>query len=67
MPITETTSQAEIRRWTDIMARDRVNGLDRLRSYLCSMTLGRKFRQSPEEYIASRDLTEFVAWARNLQ
>lgn len=67
MPITETTSQAEIRRWTDILARDQTNGIDRLRLYVASMIGSRKPGQSAEEQIASRDLTEFVAWARNLQ
>ncbi len=64
MTITETTSQAEIRRWTEIIGRDQTNGIDRLRRYVCSMGLGRKFGQTAEEHIAGRELTEFVSWSR---
>lgn len=63
---TETNSQSEIRRWSEIIVRDQVNGIDRLRNYICSMALGRKFGQSMEVHIAERELTEFVAWARKL-
>ena len=48
----ENKSSWEIERWTEIL--DRTNDDQRLRRYLCSLTLGRDFKETSDAYFVRK-------------
>ena len=58
-------SAVEITKWTSIVA-NQANGRERLRGYVCSLALGRGFRESVEDYCARKGLARFQDWAHEV-
>ena len=58
-------SQLEIERWSKILNADWPRGIARLRSYICSLTLGRDFNEDFDAYIIRRGLVRFMEYARH--
>ena len=58
-------SSSEITKWTSIVA-NQSNGRERLLGYLCSLTLGRDFMESVEDYCTRKGLTRFWSWAHEV-
>ena len=59
-----TRSRLEVTKWSSILASQGDKGRERLRSYLCSLALGRDFGETCEDYDKRKGLVEFTTWAR---
>ena len=56
------TSNYEIERWSRILETQK-DGLERLRSYMASIILGRHYGESLEDRLERGDFTCFYNWA----
>ena len=61
----------EIQKWERIVKMNihgpnHTTGIERLMSYLCSITMGREFMESCDAYIARTGRKEFCDWATNI-
>ena len=59
------THDFEIDRWTRIIKRQGNKGIERMKTYLCSLSLGRDFGEDVTDYFERKGLTEFRGWARH--
>lgn len=58
-------SDREIERWTKTITSQGEKGIERLRSYVGSLVLGRDYDEKAETYFERKGLTKFVEWARD--
>jgi len=59
----ENSSQSEIDKWSRIIDKQGKKGVERLRSYMGSLALGRNFREDMESFLKRKGLIEFNKWA----
>jgi len=59
-------SGTEIKKWSSIINSQNEAGRVRLRIYLCSLALGRKFGESCEAFLERKDLDRFYDWALSI-
>lgn len=61
--VSKGRSEHAIQRWTEIIEKTGSAGVERLRKYICSLSLGRNFRETCEAFFEREGLTEFNNWA----
>ena len=61
--ISKNISKPEIEKWSRIIEKQGAKGVERLRSYVGSLVLGRDFNEKSDAFFKRKGLTEFVNWA----
>lgn len=58
-------SHFEIERWEGVLSKDYVNGMTRLRAYVCGLIGGMYPNEDIDQYWIRKDLVRFVHWYRH--